>query len=421
MSKPQPATKVLCSIDTRRYATGSQGMLALLAVVAASGGLSGCLSPNGGVSGSSDVMLGSESGTDSTSEDASGGSTTQPSIMTTTVEPETTDAPNSESSAETTISTSSSSGTTMEVPPGCGDGTLQADEECDEGLENSDEGLCTSSCTSARCGDGFVQPGEVCDDGVNDNAYGKCAPGCVALAPHCGDGTVEDMIEACDGGDPWSAIGGCLLNCQYAQSCKQIREGFPDDDTIVDGVYTIKRFNKAPAKVYCDMDADGGGYTYLKVALPEDGAEFNASKAESKCTEYGMKLLVPRTPSHVVASTIAAKSGLLEPVGGGTTKGNIDYMSILGIYPAVPGKSCIDKPLNSTDCSQWTASGGTYHVTAVSIPGQPNTNNCYKCSMSYTWAEDGTVEYYEAILNAGVGAKSLRFMCDTGDKHGAEG
>jgi|GEM_PF-2448449 len=420
MSKPQPANEVLRSIDARRSATVAR-MLALLAVIAASGSVSGCLSPNGGASDTSDVMLGSETGTSATSEDASDGSTTQPSIMTTTDAPETTDAPGSESSAETTNSTNSTSGTTMEVPARCGDGSLQPGEECDAGLENSDEGLCTSTCTSAKCGDGFVQPGEVCDDGVNDDAYGKCAPGCVALGPHCGDGAVEDMIEACDGGNPWNALSGCLLNCQFAQSCKQIRKGFPDDDTIVDGVYTIKRPNKMPAQVYCEMNADGGGYTYLKVALPENGAKFNASKAESKCAEYGMKLLVPRTPSHVFASTIVAKSGLLEPVGGGITKDNIDYMSILGIYPAIPGKSCLDKPLNSTACPQWTASGGTYHVTAAVIAGQPNTNNCYKCSMRYTWSVDGTVKYYEAILNDDVGADSLRFMCDPGDKLGAEG
>ena len=422
MSKPQPATEVLLPIDARRSATEARGrapalVRALLGVMSAAGCLTGCLSPNGGETGTSDVMLGSDTGT-GTTDSTSDGNTTQPPIMTTTEKPETTDEPGSGSSDDTTAGTNGSSSTTTDIPPMCGDGSLQPGEECDAGLENSDEGLCTSTCKSAKCGDNFVQPGEVCDDGLNDNAYGGCASGCVALGPHCGDGAVEEDIEACDGGDPWDAVGGCLLNCQYAQSCKQIRTAFPDEEGIVDGVYTIKRPNKVPAQVYCEMDADGGGYTYLKVALPEDGAEFNALKAESKCGEYGMKLLVPRTPTHLIASTLAAKSGLLEPVGGGTTKGNIDYMTMLGIYPAIPGKSCVDKPLNSTACPQWTASGGTYHVTAVVIPGQPNTTNCYKCSMNYTWGEDGTVEYYEAIMAGGDGATALRFMCDPGDKLG---
>ena len=427
MSKPQPATEVLLSIDARRPATEARGRApallharapsllgALLGVMSAAGFLTGCLSPNGGETGTTVVMLGSDTG--STSDSTSDG-TTLPPIMTTTEEPETTDEPGSGSGDDTTAGTSSSTETTMD-PGTCGDGSLNPGEQCDAGPENSDEGLCTSTCTSAKCGDGFVQPGEVCDNGVNDNAYGGCAPGCVALGPHCGDGAVDEDIEACDGGDPWDAVSGCLLNCQYAQSCKQIREAFPDDETLADGVYTIKRPNKSPAQVFCEMDTDGGGYTYLKVALPEGGAEFTAAKAESKCGEFGMRLLVPRTPTHLIASTLVAKSGLLEPVGGGTTKGNIDYMTMLGIYPAIPGKSCVDKALNSTECPQWTANGGTYHVTAVPIMGQPNVTNCYKCSMDYSWAEDGTVMYYEAIMAGGDGATALRFMCDPGDKLG---
>src|SRR5690606_39154526 len=38
------------------------------------------------------------------------------------------------------------------------------------------------------CGDGVVEGDEVCDDGVNDGSYGGCSPDCTALAPHCGDG-----------------------------------------------------------------------------------------------------------------------------------------------------------------------------------------------------------------------------------------
>ncbi len=423
MSKPQPATEVLLSIDACRSATEAQGQVprlarALLAVIAASGSLAGCLSPNGGETGTTDVMLGSDTGTSSSSEDASGGSTTQPPIMTTTVEPETTEAPGSESSDGTTASTAGSSSTTTDIPPECGDGSLQPGEECDAGLENSDEGLCTSTCMSAKCGDGFVQPGEVCDDGVNDNTYGKCAPGCVALAPHCGDGTIDE-VESCDGGDPWNAQGGCLLNCQYAQSCKQIRESFPDDETIVDGVYTIKRANKL-IDVYCEMNADGGGYTFLKVALP-DPASMNAKQAEAECKKYGMGLLAPRTPLHVVAAGLVAKSALLEPVGGGTTKGDIKYLSILGIYPVVPGQSCVGAAFNSEACTAWKANSGPFHISAVPVNDQPSNSNCYKCSMFYQWTDGGLLESYEASKLDGDGPTAKLFMCDTGDKFGDEG
>lgn len=51
--------------------------------------------------------------------------------------------------------------------PGCGDGELTADEQCDEGEDNSDvlPGACRTNCLSARCGDGVVDPDEACDDG----------------------------------------------------------------------------------------------------------------------------------------------------------------------------------------------------------------------------------------------------------------
>ena len=51
--------------------------------------------------------------------------------------------------------------------PGCGDGVVTADEQCDDGEANSDvsPGACRTDCLFARCGDGVVDPDEECDDG----------------------------------------------------------------------------------------------------------------------------------------------------------------------------------------------------------------------------------------------------------------
>lgn len=53
------------------------------------------------------------------------------------------------------------------IPPGCGDGVLDADEGCDAGAANSDTApaACRTDCFPARCGDAVVDPGEGCDDG----------------------------------------------------------------------------------------------------------------------------------------------------------------------------------------------------------------------------------------------------------------
>lgn len=398
MSKPQAAPKVLRSITAP--------MLATLAVL-----LGACLSPNGGDT-STDVNLSSDTGGVLSSSGASGSSTFD-EIMTTTEDHDTSAGSGSESSESSAAEGSSSGGSTTDAPASCGDSVVQAPEECDFGVANADDAGCTADCRLAKCGDGLVHKDvEACDDGLNDGAYGGCAVDCTALAPYCGDGEVQDDYEACDQTDPKT---GCIAaTCEYAKSCKEIREARPDDLMLQDGLYFIKPLD-AKLKVLCDMDADGGGYTFLKVALP-DMIKYNAAAAEAKCKEYGMQLLVPRSPEHVVAAAAMATSTMLAPLGGGAIKSKLDYLKILGIYPVKAMDSCVGKPLNSKDCPQWKATGSTFWVTDKTFVGQPSTANCEQCSMAYSFSMDGNVDSLEAFSNGGIGADSNLFMCDTGDK-----
>jgi fibro-slime domain-containing protein len=88
--------------------------------------------------------------------------------------------------------------------PTCGDGVAVADEECDNGKDNSDTayGGCTTTCTwGPFCGDGLVNGDEECDMGKNNGQqYGEggCTFGCTK-AHYCGDGRVDtDRGEECD-------------------------------------------------------------------------------------------------------------------------------------------------------------------------------------------------------------------------------
>jgi cysteine-rich repeat protein len=94
----------------------------------------------------------------------------------------------------------------------CGNGVVSIDENgeperCDDGNEvNTD--ACVA-CELARCGDGFVQNGlEACDDGNLNNAD-ECTDRCAL--PLCGDGEVQPPEECDDGND--NNVDACRDNC----------------------------------------------------------------------------------------------------------------------------------------------------------------------------------------------------------------
>lgn len=111
--------------------------------------------------------------------------------------------------------------------PRCGDSRVDAayGEQCDLGAGNTGgyDG-CSATCRfSERCGDGVVQAeaGELCDQDGNRSPYGGCGPGCKP-APSCGDGVVQRARgEACDDGamNNDGRYGGCTAQCKRAPRC----------------------------------------------------------------------------------------------------------------------------------------------------------------------------------------------------------
>jgi hypothetical protein len=416
MSKLQPAPEVSQSIDAHlSVRTGPAGRIGpaagtgLGALLLLTGG---CLSANVGMDGTTAVVLSSSSSGDSSEDEGSSGAS---GIMTTTEDPDHTsgDSTGDDSGTDGGTSGSGTVGTTG-APVDCGDGVLQLDagEECDDGEANADIGACTSDCKLARCGDKLLQAGvEVCDDGTNDGSYNGCALDCKALGARCGDGELQAPEEQCDDATPTS---GCLPeSCVYAKSCKEIKDAFGDAAT--DGVYSIAPLG-TKVQVVCDMDADGGGYTFLKV-----GRELPASAkdAEAACAKYGMRLLVPRSKAHLAAAVLVAQSDVLAPIGPGL-KASLDYLKIFGIYPKVYGQSCAGKPLNHVTCTQWTAFGDVFWVTdqtpAEPYNTEPATKTCVQCSLAYTWNMNGTLKGYESVIGDNqAGEENELFMCEVPD------
>jgi cysteine-rich repeat protein len=99
-------------------------------------------------------------------------------------------------------------------------------------------GGCAADCKfSERCGDGTVQADEQCDDGQNRSAYGGCGPGC-KLAPSCGDGMVQAARgEQCDHGTSMNtgAYGGCTMDCKKAARCGDKVVDAANGETCDDG------------------------------------------------------------------------------------------------------------------------------------------------------------------------------------------
>jgi len=141
------------------------------------------------------------------------GTGTEPTTDATTTDATTTDA--------TTTDASSSTG------PGaaCGDGIVDAGEECDDGNQE-DADVCTNACKNAACGDGIVGPGEACDDGNQEDAD-ECNNACAAAS--CGDG-VKQPAEECDDGNDVDT-DACLTTCLSAKCGDAVvQEGVEDCD-----------------------------------------------------------------------------------------------------------------------------------------------------------------------------------------------
>jgi len=136
--------------------------------------------------------------------------------------------------------------------PVCGDQIIQKDlgEDCDlgKGVNGAQGQACNIECRAVGCGDHYVQPwiGEKCEakdasgtidkncdpdvcipycgNGNEDKDRGEacdpakkyegkfCKTDCSAFKPYCGDGTVNQTTEECDGGTE------CAANCKKIQA-----------------------------------------------------------------------------------------------------------------------------------------------------------------------------------------------------------
>lgn len=119
----------------------------------------------------------------------------------------------------------------------CGDGMVTSGERCDPAIALGSTGACPIGCDNSDpcaprrlvgtdclvqciaeqapdfcgCGNGRPDANEECDDGVNDGSYGTCEQNCL-YASFCGDSLIDATNETCD--DSNSRAGdGCSATC----------------------------------------------------------------------------------------------------------------------------------------------------------------------------------------------------------------
>ncbi len=102
----------------------------------------------------------------------------------------------------------------VEIPPTCGDGSVDSGEQCDDGdVNNNDD--CLTSCRTAVCGDGQLwnqgNGTEQCDDGNRVRGDG-CDDMCQVEVSVCGNG-VREFGEECDDANLIDG-DGCSASCE---------------------------------------------------------------------------------------------------------------------------------------------------------------------------------------------------------------
>ena len=170
------------------------------------------------------------------------------------------------------------------VDPGCGNGVVDGDEECDDSNDVDDDGCdidCTFSCSEdLDCADGSVCTGdETCDLGTHACIAGTpldCADGddCTSDECHGVDGCQNPLIDGDMDGHASDTLGACGDDCDDARpdiytGAEELCDGVDNNcNTDIDEI--------APTW-YIDCDRDG-------FAASTDGSRTGCTEPASSAT-----------------------------------------------------------------------------------------------------------------------------------------
>ena len=306
-------------------------------------------------------------GTSGTST-APGVPTTSPNTPTTTMDNVSTSsgqAPMTTSTGDDGDPTSIGGDDTMMRVPECGNGFVDDNEECDEGLVNNDNLYCTKNCKLNVCGDGKLFVGyELCDEGAaNSDDYGSlCATGCVPGA-RCGDNKLQPEFETCDLGPNNGGIKGDQQEILCDTNCRAQRlRGFVTKDA-----FTGNLGGPFGADAKCRTAAAAAGlaeperfYAYLST-----GDEDAKTRFEKVATSWPYVLVTGKKFANNFATLIEAG-----PLGQGISVTE-DGATLYGGEVASNTKPGGIRFSDDQHCKGWTSADGLLYKARIGFTAVP--------------------------------------------------
>ncbi len=168
----------------------------------------------------------------------------------------------------------------------CGNNIVTPPEQCDDGdLVNNDG--CDSNCTFPACGNEVVNPGlgEECDDG-NAIDTDACRNDCTLNI--CGDGSVYAGVEECDDGNMIDG-DGCDSNCTFTACMNGVQTAGEECD---DG-------NTDPSDGCTNWCTACGNNVVTPPEQCDDGDLVDGDGCEARCIFTGQLPPVDYTPAAV--------------------------------------------------------------------------------------------------------------------------
>jgi cysteine-rich repeat protein len=114
---------------------------------------------------------------------------------------------------------------------GCGNGSPDPGEQCDDGNSTNCDGCDNDGTLSTTCGNGTVCGAEQCDDG--NTAAGDCCSATCSFettGAACDDSSLCTSADACDGAGTCQGNSEPDPTCLAAGSSKVVIRGFPGDE-----------------------------------------------------------------------------------------------------------------------------------------------------------------------------------------------